>query len=78
MIGKLIVHRPTRDEAIAALKRALNEFHIDPIKTTIPLQLQIMDNEQFVVAKSTRASSSACCWRNNVLDRRPVLVRSCE
>jgi acetyl-CoA carboxylase biotin carboxylase subunit len=47
MIGKLIVHRPTRDEAIAALKRALNEFHIDPIKTTIPLQLQIMDNEQF-------------------------------
>ena len=47
MIGKLIVHRPTRDEAIATMKRALSEFHIAPIKTTIPLALQIMDNEQF-------------------------------
>ncbi len=47
MIGKLIVHRPTRDEAITTMKRALSEFHISPIKTTIPLQLQIMDNPQF-------------------------------
>ena len=47
MIGKLIVHRPTREEAIATMKRALNEFHVAPIKTTIPLQLQIMDNANF-------------------------------
>src|SRR3954453_13881699 len=47
MIGKLIVHRPTRAEAIAAMKRALGEFHIAPIKTTIPLHLQIMDNHEF-------------------------------
>lgn len=47
MIGKLIVHRPTRAEAIATMKRALQEFHIAPIKTTIPLQLQIMDNHEF-------------------------------
>jgi len=47
MIGKLIVHRPTRVEAIAAMKRALSEFHISPIKTTIPLHTQIMDNENF-------------------------------
>jgi acetyl-CoA carboxylase biotin carboxylase subunit len=47
MIGKLIVHRPTRTEAIATMKRALNEFHIAPIKTTIPLHLQIMDNQNF-------------------------------
>ncbi|MBV8782229.1 MAG: acetyl-CoA carboxylase biotin carboxylase subunit [Phycisphaerae bacterium] len=47
MIGKLIVHRPTRAEAIATMRRALTEFHISPIKTTIPMQLQIMDNEQF-------------------------------
>jgi acetyl-CoA carboxylase biotin carboxylase subunit len=47
MIGKLIVHRPTRAEAIATMKRALHEFHIAPIKTTIPLHLQIMDNEFF-------------------------------
>jgi acetyl-CoA carboxylase, biotin carboxylase subunit len=47
MIGKLIVHRPTRAEAIAAMKRALHEFHIAPTKTTIPLHLQIMDNHEF-------------------------------
>lgn len=47
MIGKLIVHRPTRIEAIAAMRRALSEFHIAPIKTTIPLQLRIMDNQSF-------------------------------
>jgi acetyl-CoA carboxylase biotin carboxylase subunit len=47
MIGKLIVHRATREEAITTMKRALSEFHIHPIRTTIPLQLQIMDNEQF-------------------------------
>ncbi|HLL89996.1 MAG TPA: acetyl-CoA carboxylase biotin carboxylase subunit [Tepidisphaeraceae bacterium] len=47
MIGKLIVHRKTRAEAIAAMKRALSEFHIAPVKTTIPLHLQIMDNEFF-------------------------------
>jgi len=47
MIGKLIVHRKTRAEAIATMKRALAEFHIAPTRTTIPLHLQIMDNEFF-------------------------------
>ena len=47
MIGKLIVHRPTRAEAIATMKRALNEFHIAPIKSTIPLQLRIMEDANF-------------------------------
>ncbi len=47
MIGKLIVHRPTRAEAISTMKRALSEFHVAPIKTTIPLHLQIMDNQHF-------------------------------
>jgi acetyl-CoA carboxylase biotin carboxylase subunit len=48
MIGKLIVHRPTRKEAIATMKRALSEFHISPIRTTIPLHLQIMSNSNFL------------------------------
>jgi acetyl-CoA carboxylase biotin carboxylase subunit len=47
MIGKLIVHRRTRAEAISAMKRALGEFHIAPIKTTIPMQLRIMDDQHF-------------------------------
>ena len=29
------------------MKRALNEFHIHPIKTTIPLQMKIMDDKNF-------------------------------
>ncbi|OHB43277.1 MAG: acetyl-CoA carboxylase biotin carboxylase subunit, partial [Planctomycetes bacterium GWC2_45_44] len=36
MIAKLLVHRPTREEAIITMKRALSEFRISPIKTTIP------------------------------------------
>jgi acetyl-CoA carboxylase biotin carboxylase subunit len=47
MIGKLIVHRPTRAQAIATMRRALSEFHIAPIKTTIPLHLRIMDDQHF-------------------------------
>ena len=47
MVAKLIVHRPTRADAIATMRRALAEFHIAPIKTTIPLPMQIMDNQSF-------------------------------
>src|SRR3954447_11886901 len=48
MIGKLIVHRPTRAEAIATMKRALGEFHVAPVHTTIPLHLQILENPNFL------------------------------
>jgi len=48
MIGKLIVHRATRAEAIATMKRALGEFYVAPIRTTIPLHLQIMDHQNFL------------------------------
>jgi acetyl-CoA carboxylase biotin carboxylase subunit len=48
MIGKLIIHRRTRPEAIAAMRRALGEFFISPIKTTVPLHLQIMDSPHFL------------------------------
>ena len=36
MIAKLIVHQPTRDEALACLRRALSEFVVEGIHTTIP------------------------------------------
>ena len=48
MIAKLIVHQPTREEAIATMKRALREFKIGPIKTTIPAQLEILSHNLFV------------------------------
>jgi len=51
MIGKLIVHQRTRTEAIATMKRALQEFVIEPIKTTIPACLDILSHNLFVKNK---------------------------
>jgi acetyl-CoA carboxylase biotin carboxylase subunit len=48
MIAKLIVHAPTRDEAIARMKRALHEFTIEGIKTTIPFFLRIFNHPDFI------------------------------
>jgi len=48
MIAKLIVHQNTRTEAIATMKRALQEFVIEPIKTTIPICLDILSHNQFI------------------------------
>jgi acetyl-CoA carboxylase biotin carboxylase subunit len=48
MVAKLLVHQPTRAEAIAVMKRALSEFVVEGIKTTIPLHLEIMDHSAFV------------------------------
>jgi len=48
MIAKLIVHAPTRDEAIARMKRALYEFTIEGIKTTIPFFLRIFCHPDFI------------------------------
>ncbi len=50
MIAKLIVHRDTRDAAIATASRALTEFEIAPIKTTIPLHARLLRNSHFVKA----------------------------
>ena len=48
MIAKLIVHQPTRDQAIATALRALGEFKVDPIKTTVPLHMQLLRNGNVV------------------------------
>ena len=47
MIGKLITIAQTRDEAISTMYRALSEYVIEGIKTTIPFHLQLMQNEDF-------------------------------
>ena len=48
MIAKLIVHQNTRTEAISTMRRALREFIIEPIKTTIPACLDILSHNLFV------------------------------
>ncbi len=47
MVAKLIIWAPTRELAIARMRRALSEFRIEGIKTTIPFHLKLMDNEAF-------------------------------
>jgi acetyl-CoA carboxylase biotin carboxylase subunit len=47
MIGKLLVHRPTRDEAIRGMQTALGELRIEGIKTTVPRQLEILRHSAF-------------------------------
>lgn len=47
MIAKLVTYGDTRDEAIKRMKRALDEFVIDGVHTTIPFHSIIMDNEVF-------------------------------
>ena len=47
MIAKLITVAQTREECIVKMKRALSEFVVEGVKTTIPFHLALMDNEQF-------------------------------
>ncbi|HEX5472831.1 MAG TPA: acetyl-CoA carboxylase biotin carboxylase subunit [Lacipirellulaceae bacterium] len=48
MIGKLIVHQPTRADAIASMQRALGELRVEGIATTIPLDQEILAHSAFV------------------------------
>ena len=48
MIAKLLVHQPTRAEALAVMRRALSEFKIEGIKTTIPILQQIFNHSAFI------------------------------
>ncbi len=48
LIAKLLVFQPTREQAIATMRRALREFTIEGIKTTIPLHLEIFQNSAFI------------------------------
>jgi len=53
LIAKLITHGRTREEAIARMKRALHEFVITGIKTTIPLHQRILEAPEFVAGDYT-------------------------
>jgi acetyl-CoA carboxylase biotin carboxylase subunit len=53
MIGKLITVAQTREEAIAKMRRALNEYVIEGIKTTIPFHIKLMNNEDFIAGNYT-------------------------
>jgi acetyl-CoA carboxylase biotin carboxylase subunit len=53
MIAKLIVTAQTREEAISKMKRALDEFVIEGVKTTIPFHRQLMDHPDYISGNYT-------------------------
>ncbi|GGD77945.1 acetyl-CoA carboxylase biotin carboxylase subunit [Emticicia aquatilis] len=53
MIAKLIVTGQSREEVLTRMKRALQEFVIEGIKTTIPFHIKLMDDETFKSGKFT-------------------------
>lgn len=55
MIAKLIVTGQTREETLVRMKRALQEFVIEGVKTTIPFHIKLMDDEIFRSGKFTTA-----------------------
>jgi acetyl-CoA carboxylase biotin carboxylase subunit len=48
LLAKVITHGSNREEAIRIMQRALGEFHIAPIKTTIPFHLRLLENPLFI------------------------------
>jgi acetyl-CoA carboxylase biotin carboxylase subunit len=48
LIAKLLVHQPTRPEALACMRRALAEFTIEGVKTTIPILKEIFNHSAFI------------------------------
>lgn len=53
MVAKLITTAQTREEAIAKMRRALDEFYIDGLKTTVPFHRQLMDDPDFIAGNYT-------------------------
>lgn len=47
MVAKLIVHADTREEAVSRMRRALDEFIIEGVHTTVPFHLNLMDHDVF-------------------------------
>ena len=64
LIGKLIVHGRTREEAIRRMKRALSEFVIDGVQTTIPLFEDLVNNPDIM------AGDYDIHWLEKYLDRK--------
>ncbi len=48
LLGKLIVHQKTREDSIACMRRALSEYRIEGVKTTIPLHLSVITDPRFI------------------------------
>jgi len=64
LLAKLIAFAPTRDEAIAKMSRALDEFVIEGVKTTIPFHKRMMANPDFIKGNIDTKYLERNDWRN--------------
>ena len=48
LMAKLLVHQPTRPEALACMRRALAEFVVEGVKTTVPIHREIFNHSAFI------------------------------
>src|SRR5262245_20149594 len=48
LLAKLLVHQPTREQALACMRRALAEFVVEGIKTTVPLHRELFNSSAFI------------------------------
>jgi acetyl-CoA carboxylase biotin carboxylase subunit len=64
LLAKLITYAPTRDEAIAKMKRALDEFIIEGVATTIPFHKKMMNNKDFIAGNIDTKYLERNDWKN--------------
>lgn len=64
LLAKLITFAPTRDEAIAKMRRALDEFVIEGVKTTIPFHKKMMNNKDFIAGNIDTKYLERVNWKD--------------
>ena len=74
MIAKLITTAQTREEAIDKMKRALDEFVIEGIKTTIPFHRKLMDSQAYIEGNYTTKFMETFQWKINM---KKIVVLGC-
>ena len=65
LLAKLIAWGQDRQEALARMRRALDEMRLEGIQTTLPLHQKLLRHPQFAPGLSIPGSSKTCCWRRH-------------
>jgi acetyl-CoA carboxylase biotin carboxylase subunit len=74
LLAKLIVHAPTRNEALIRMRRALGEFIIGGIRTNIPLHKKLMDDREMISGEMTTRTIERLLAEDSDADRPPSSV----
>ena len=74
MVAKLIVWGETREEAILRMRRALEEYRIGGVRTSIPFHIQVMHNDAFIAGRLDTRFVERLFAEPNTLPREPQVV----